>query len=286
MTLPMMNAEPAPGLVPGLYIVATPIGNLGDLSPRAAEVLAGCAVIAVEDSRVTAKLLHHIGIKRPMTPYHDHNAEGVRPGLIARMGHEAVALVSDAGTPLISDPGYKLVRDARAAGHLVVTIPGPCAAIAALTLAGLPTDRFLYLGFLPPKAAARATAIREVAAVRATLVLYESGPRLAATLATLAEELGERDAAVTREITKRFEEAVTGTLGELAARYADAPPRGEIVIVIAPPGEPEAASEADADVALAEALTRLSTGQAASEVAKKLGVDRKALYARALEMKG
>ncbi|MEG3123215.1 16S rRNA (cytidine(1402)-2'-O)-methyltransferase [Sphingomonas sp. GB1N7] len=281
-----MNAEPAPGLVPGLYIVATPIGNLGDLSPRAAEVLAGCAVIAVEDSRVTAKLLHHIGIKRPMTPYHDHNAEGVRPGLIARMGHEAVALVSDAGTPLISDPGYKLVRDARAAGHLVVTIPGPCAAIAALTLAGLPTDRFLYLGFLPPKAAARATAIREVAAVRATLVLYESGPRLAATLATLAEELGERDAAVTREITKRFEEAVTGTLGELAARYADAPPRGEIVIVIAPPGEPEAASEADADVALAEALTRLSTGQAASEVAKKLGVDRKALYARALEMKG
>lgn len=282
----MMNAEPASGLVPGLYIVATPIGNLGDLSPRAAEVLAGCAVIAVEDSRVTAKLLHHIGIKRPMTPYHDHNAEGVRPGLIARMGHEAVALVSDAGTPLISDPGYKLVRDARAAGHLVVTVPGPCAAIAALTLAGLPTDRFLYLGFLPPKAAARATAIREVAAVRATLVLYESGPRLGATLATLAEELGDRDAAVTREITKRFEEAVTGTLGQLAERYADAPPRGEIVIVIAPPGEPEAASEADADAALAEALTRLSTGQAASEVAKKLGVDRKALYARALEMKG
>ncbi|KQS04263.1 16S rRNA methyltransferase [Sphingomonas sp. Leaf357] len=286
MTFPMMNAEPASGLVPGLYIVATPIGNLGDLSPRAAEVLAGCAVIAVEDSRVTAKLLHHIGIKRPMTPYHDHNAEGVRPGLIARMGHEAVALVSDAGTPLISDPGYKLVRDARAAGHLVVTVPGPCAAIAALTLAGLPTDRFLYLGFLPPKAAARATAIREVAAVRATLVLYESGPRLGATLATLAEELGDRDAAVTREITKRFEEAVTGTLGQLAERYADAPPRGEIVIVIAPPGEPEAASEADADAALAEALTRLSTGQAASEVAKKLGVDRKALYARALEMKG
>ena len=282
----MMNAEPAPGLVPGLYIVATPIGNLGDLSPRAAEVLAGCAVIAVEDSRVTAKLLHHIGIKRPMTPYHDHNAEGVRPGLIARMGQEAVALVSDAGTPLISDPGYKLVRDARAAGHLVVTIPGPCAAIAALTLAGLPTDRFLYLGFLPPKTAARATAIREVAAVRATLVLYESGPRLGATLATLAEELGNRDAAVTREITKRFEEAVTGTLGQLTARYADAPPRGEIVIVIAPPGEPEAASETDADAALTEALTRLSTGQAASEVAKKLGVDRKALYARALEMKG
>jgi 16S rRNA (cytidine1402-2'-O)-methyltransferase len=286
MTLPMIDAELVPGLAPGLYIVATPIGNLGDLSPRAAQVLAGASVIAVEDSRVTAKLLHHIGIRRPMTPYHDHNAEGVRPGLIARMGREAVALVSDAGTPLISDPGFKLVRDARAAGHLVVTIPGPCAAIAALTLAGLPTDRFLYLGFLPPKAAARANAIREVASVRATLVLYESGPRLAATLATLAEELGEREAAVTREITKRFEEAVTGTLGTLAARYADAPPKGEIVIVVAPPGEPEAASMEDADAALAEALTRLSTGQAASEVAKKLGVDRKALYARALEMKG
>nr|WP_295671480.1 16S rRNA (cytidine(1402)-2'-O)-methyltransferase [Sphingomonas sp.] len=282
----MIDAELVPGLAPGLYIVATPIGNLGDLSPRAAQVLAGAAIIAVEDSRVTAKLLHHIGIRRPMTPYHDHNAEGVRPGLIARMGREAVALVSDAGTPLISDPGFKLVRDARAAGHLVVTIPGPCAAIAALTLAGLPTDRFLYLGFLPPKAAARANAIREVASVRATLVLYESGPRLAATLATLAEELGEREAAVTREITKRFEEAVTGTLGTLAARYADAPPKGEIVIVVAPPGEPEAASMEDADAALAEALTRLSTGQAASEVAKKLGVDRKALYARALEMKG
>ena len=147
-----MNAE----LAPGLYIVATPIGNLGDLSPRAAHILSNAAVVAVEDSRVTAGLLRHIGVKRPMTPYHDHNAEHVRPGLIARMGSEAVALVSDAGTPLISDPGYKLVRDARAAGHLVVTIPGPCAAIAALTLAGLPTDRFLYCGFLPPKAQARA----------------------------------------------------------------------------------------------------------------------------------
>ncbi len=272
--------------MPGLYIVATPIGNLGDLSPRAAQVLAGAAIIAVEDSRVTAKLLRHIGIKRPMTPYHDHNAEGVRPGLIARMGTEAVALVSDAGTPLISDPGYKLVRDARAAGHNVVTVPGPCAAVAALTLAGLPTDRFLYLGFLPPKAQARAAAIAEVAAVRATLVLYESGPRLAVTLAALAEGLGAREAAVTREITKRFEEAVTGTLGELATRYADAPPKGEIVVVIAPPGEAAPASADDTETALEEALTRLPMAKAVSEVAKKLGVDRKALYARALELKG
>jgi 16S rRNA (cytidine1402-2'-O)-methyltransferase len=275
-----------PELTPGLYIVATPIGNLGDLSPRAAQILAGAAIIAVEDSRVTAKLLRHIGVKRPMTPYHDPTAEAVRPGLIARMGTEAVALVSDAGTPLISDPGYKLVRDARAAGHNVVTIPGPCAAVAALTLAGLPTDRFLYLGFLPPKVQARAAAIAEVAAIRATLVLYESGPRLGVTLAALAEGLGDREAAVTREITKRFEEAVTGTLAELAARYADAPPKGEIVVVVAPPGEAAPASADDTETALSEALTRLPMAKAVSEVAKKLGVDRKALYARALELKG
>ena len=278
-----MNPETL--LNPGLYIVATPIGNLGDLSPRAADILSRADVIAVEDSRVTAGLLRHVGTKTPMVPYHDHNAEGVRPGLIARMATEAVALVSDAGTPLISDPGFKLVRDARAAGHLVVTIPGPCAAVAALTLAGLPTDRFLFVGFLPSKAHARAEAIAEIATIRATLVLYESGPRLGASLAALAEGLGDREAAVTREITKKFEEAVTGALSTLAARYADAPPRGEIVIVVAPPGEAPPASAEDADVALAEALTRLSTGQAASEVAKALGLDRKTLYARALVLK-
>ncbi|MBD8737355.1 16S rRNA (cytidine(1402)-2'-O)-methyltransferase [Sphingomonas sp. CFBP 13706] len=282
MTIPMNPETP---LNPGLYIVATPIGNLGDLSPRAADILARADVVAVEDSRVTAGLLRHVGTKTPMVPYHDHSAEGVRPALIARMATEAVALVSDAGTPLISDPGFKLVRDARAAGHLVVTIPGPCAAVAALTLAGLPTDRFLFVGFLPPKAHARSEAIAEIATIRATLVLYESGPRLGASLAALAEGLGDREAAVTREITKRFEEAVTGTLTTLATRYADAPPRGEIVIVIAPPGDAPPASAEDADTALADALTRLSTGQAASEVAKALGLDRKTLYARALELK-
>jgi 16S rRNA (cytidine1402-2'-O)-methyltransferase len=279
-----MNPETL--LSPGLYIVATPIGNLGDLSPRAADILRRADVIAVEDSRVTAGLLRHVGTKTPMVPYHDHSAEGVRPALIARMATQAVALVSDAGTPLISDPGFKLVRDARAAGHLVVTIPGPCAAVAALTLAGLPTDRFLFVGFLPSKMHARAEAIAEVATIRATLVMYESGPRLGACLAALAEGLGDREAAVTREITKKFEEAVTGTLSTLATRYADAPPRGEIVIVVAPPGEAPPASQEDGDAALAEALTRLSTGQAASEVAKKLGLDRKTLYARALELKG
>jgi 16S rRNA (cytidine1402-2'-O)-methyltransferase len=280
----MLSPMNAP-LTPGLYIVATPIGNLGDLSARAAHVLSHADVIAVEDTRVTAGLLRHIGTKRPMTPYHDHSAEHVRPGLVARMATESIALVSDAGTPLISDPGYKLVRDARAAGHTVVTIPGPCAAVAALTLAGLPTDRFLFLGFLPSKEKARADAIAEVASIRATLVLYESGPRLAACLSALVAGLGDREAAVTREITKRFEEAVTGTLSTLASRYADAPPKGEIVIVVAPPGEAEPANPADADAALAEALTRLPASKAASEVAKALGLDRKALYARALEMK-
>ncbi|WP_271299354.1 16S rRNA (cytidine(1402)-2'-O)-methyltransferase [Sphingomonas sp. CV7422] len=283
MTSPVAISEP---LEAGLYIVATPIGNLADLSPRAADILSRADVIAVEDSRVTAGLLRHIGVKRPMIPYHDHNAEGMRPGLIARMATESVALVSDAGTPLISDPGYKLVRDARAAGRHVVTIPGPCAAIAALTLAGLPTDRFLFVGFLPSKAQARAQAIAEIAPVRATLVLYESGPRLAACLAALSEGLGNRDAAVTREISKRFEEAVTGTLDQLAARYADAPPKGEIVIVVAPPIAPPPPDPLDADAALAEALTRLPVAKAAGEVAKAFGLDRKILYARALAMKG
>ncbi len=275
-----MNALP-----PGLYIVATPIGNLSDLSPRASEVLARADLIAVEDSRVTAKLLHHIGVRRPMLPYHDHNAERVRPQLLDRMRQEAVALVSDAGTPLISDPGYKLVRDARAAGIPVTTIPGPSAVVAALTLAGLPTDRFLFMGFLPAKGGAKATAIAEMASVRATLVLYESGPRLAATLKALGEGLGDRDAAVAREISKKFEETVTGTLSELAERYAEAAPRGEIVVVVAPPGEAEAAGEAEVDEALREAMGRLSASRAAAEVAEKLGVPRRQAYERALKLK-
>lgn len=275
-------------LEPGLYIVATPIGNLSDLSPRAAEILAGADVIAVEDSRVTAKLLHHIGTKRPMTPYHDHNADRVRPALVARMGAEAVALVSDAGTPLISDPGFKLVRDARAAGHRVTTIPGPCAAIAALTLAGLPTDRFFFLGFLPSKAKARADAIAEVKDIRATLILYESGPRLGATLAALAEGLGEREAGVAREISKRFEECVTDSLSALAARYAEAAPKGEIVVIVGPPGE-EAEAQTDQaaiDAALRDALERLPPAKAVGEVAKAFKLDRQALYARAMEIRG
>jgi 16S rRNA (cytidine1402-2'-O)-methyltransferase len=281
MTRDLMNAK----LPAGLYIVATPIGNLSDMSPRAADMLRGADLIAVEDSRVTAKLLAHLGIKRPMIAYHDHNADRVRPELLARMRAEAIALVSDAGTPLISDPGYKLVREARAAGIPVTTAPGPCAAIAALTLAGLPTDRFLFLGFLPARAAARETALREVAGLRATLVLYESGPRLGAALAALGEILGDREAAVTREISKKFEEAATGTLAELAERYRDAPPKGEIVIVVGPPGEAEAPDDAEIDSALRAAMARLSPSRAAAEVAEALGVPRKRAYERALALK-
>lgn len=269
-------------LEPGLYIVATPIGNLSDLSPRAADVLARADLIAAEDSRVTAKLLHHIGVKRPMTPYHDHNAGSVRPGLIARMAAEAVALVSDAGTPLISDPGYKLVRDARAAGINIVTIPGPSAAIAALTLAGLPTDRFAFFGFLPAKA--KAAAIAEAGRFRGSLVFYESGPRLGATLAAMREILGDRDAAVAREISKRFEETVSGTLTALAAHYAEAPPKGEITIVVGPPGADPAKAE-DMDALLREAMTRLSPSRAAAEVAAVLGLPRRAVYERAQALK-
>jgi 16S rRNA (cytidine1402-2'-O)-methyltransferase len=280
MTLFLMNA-----LAPGLYIVATPIGNLSDLSPRAAETLARADLIAVEDSRVTAKLLRHIGVKRPMLPYHDHNAERVRPQLLERMREGAVALVSDAGTPLISDPGYKLVREARAAGIPVTTIPGPSAVVAALTLAGLPTDRFLFLGFLPAKSGAKTSAIAEVAAVRASLVLYESGPRLAATLAALHAGLGDREAAVVREISKRFEETVTGTLPELAGRYAESAPKGEIVIVVGPPGEAEPAGEEAVDDALREAMSRLSPSRAAADVAERLGVPKRQAYERALKLK-
>lgn len=278
------QASEAP-LPPGLYIVATPIGNLGDLSPRAASVLTRAETIAVEDSRVTAKLLHHLGVKRPMTPYHDHNADKVRPGLIAKMATQAVALVSDAGTPLISDPGYKLVRDARAAGIAVTTLPGPCAAVAAMTLAGLPTDRFFFLGFLPAKEKAKAEAIAEVAEIRATLILYESGPRLGATLQALADGLGDREAAVVREISKTFEESVTGLLSELADRYRESGPKGEIVVVVGPPGPRAAASQEDADTLLRAALAHLPAAKAAGEVARATGLNRRDLYARAMELK-
>lgn len=272
-------------LKPGLYIVATPIGNLGELSPRAADILARASAIAVEDSRVTATLMRHIGAKRPMIPYHDHNADQMRPELLNRLSSEAIALVSDAGTPLISDPGFKLVREARAAGHYVTTISGPCAAIAALTVAGLPTDRFMFAGFLPAKARARETELAELAGIRATLIFYESPHRLAATLAAMATVLGDREAAVTRELTKKFEEVVTGRLRELAIRYAESQPKGEIVLVVGPPAEAPPPSADDLDALLLDRLATLSVKDAAAAVAESLNLPRKQVYERALLLK-
>lgn len=270
-------------LPPGLYIVATPIGNLGDLTSRAADTLKRVDYILAEDKRVTAKLLAHIGAKAPMMAYHDHSDEKLRQRILGDLGSRAVALVSDAGTPLISDPGYKLVRAARMAGLAVHTLPGPSAVIAALTLAGLPTDRFLFLGFLPAKAKARADQIAEIAEVRASLVLYESGPRLGDTLAALAEILGDREAVVARELTKLHEECVSGSLSQLANRYAGTPPKGEIVIVVAPPPKPGPATSSDLDEALDDALARLSPSRAVAEVAERLRLPRKQVYARAME---
>ena len=272
---------------PGLYIVATPIGNLGDVSDRARAVFAAADVVACEDTRVTGKLLHLLGIKSPLLRHDDHADDAARARLVARMADEVVVLVSDAGTPLISDPGYRLVRDARAAGRFITSIPGACAAITALTIAGLPTDRFLFAGFLPAKAGARAQAIDELAAIPATLVFYESGPRLGAALTALAQRLGPREAAVTRELTKLHEECVTGTLTELADRFATAP-KGEIVIVVAPPGkgEPPVASEAEIDAALDAALSTMPVAKAAREVSKRFGIAREVAYARALTLRG
>jgi 16S rRNA (cytidine1402-2'-O)-methyltransferase len=273
-------------LPPGLYIVATPIGNLGDITSRAADTLRRADIILAEDKRVSAKLLAHVGAKAPMTPYHDHSDDNLRLRILADLGNKAVALVSDAGTPLISDPGYKLVRAARQAGYAVHTLPGPCAAIAALTLAGLPTDRFLFLGFLPAKAKARADAIADVAQVRASLIIYESGSRLPESLQALSEGLGAREAAVIREISKLHEETVAGTVDELAGRYAGAPPKGEIVIIVGPPPERVAASDEVLDDALQSALASMSPSRAAADVAASLGIPRKRAYARALELGG
>jgi len=271
-------------LEPGLYVVATPIGNLGDLSLRAAETLRKADLILVEDTRVTGKLLAHVGIKAPMRRYDDHARVSDRASIVDRLASEAIAIVSDAGTPLISDPGFKLVRAARDAGRLVTTVPGPCAAIAALSISGLPTDRFLFLGFLPAKSKARRDVIREIADVRATLVLYESGQRLGETLRALLEILGERDAIIARELTKLYEQSFVGTLTVLADRFEDAVPKGEIVIVVGPPEETEAAADATIDRLLESAMERLSPSRAAAEVAEQLNIPRKRAYERALDL--
>jgi len=273
------------GLEPGLYIVATPIGNLGDLTKRAAETLARCDAVACEDTRVTGKLLKHLGISKPLWRYDDHSGEQDRERLLEAMRTKAVALASDAGTPLVSDPGFRLVREARAAGVPVTTLPGPSAPLAALTLSGLPNDRFLFAGFLPVKDKARTETLGGLAPVAATLIFFETAPRLTKSLAAIGEVLPGREVAVARELTKLHEECRTGTAAELQAHYEAHPPKGEIVLLVGPPPEQEASSEAEADTLLSAALASLKPSQAAAEVARATGLDRKALYARALELK-
>ncbi len=277
----------APALPGGLHLVATPIGNLRDITVRALEVLAAADLVACEDTRVTRKLLDHYGISTPLTPYHDHNAAEARPKLLARLAAgAAIVLVSDAGTPLISDPGFKLVREAQAAGYGVTALPGASAVLAALTVSGLPTDRFFFEGFLPAKEGQRRARIAELNRIPATLVLFETGPRLAAALADLAEGLGAREAAICRELTKLHEEVRRGDLATLARASADAAePRGEIVIVVAPPDPAAMAVDAAGlDALLRAALDRLSVKEAVAEIAAVTGEPRREVYQRALAL--
>ena len=269
-------------------MVATPIGHLGDISLRALQVLAGVDAVACEDTRVTGKLLAAHGIRAPLVSYHEHNAERRRPELVARLRDgAAIALVADAGTPLVSDPGYKLVRAVLDEGLPVTAVPGPSAALAALVVSGLPSDRFFFQGFLPAKPGARRTVLGELADLRASLVIYESPRRLAASLADMAAVLGPREAAVTRELTKRFEEVRRGTLAGLAEHYREAgPPKGEVVVVVGPPQAREAASTTnEMDARLEEALGRASLRDAVAEVATATGLPRKQVYDRALALK-
>ena len=271
-------------LQPGLYIVATPIGNLGDVTLRACEVLRGVSAVACEDTRVTGKLLKHLEIKQRLIRYDDHASDETRDYLLGMAQEMPVALVSDAGTPLISDPGYRLVRAAREVGIAVTSLPGASAAITALTLSGLPSDRFLFAGFLPAKAKARGEILAELSGLRATLIFYETSPRLADMLAAVGQALPGREVAVARELTKLYEECRNGSADELIAHYAAHPPRGEIVVLVAPPGE-AAAQDYDIDALLRAELATKKPSQAASKLAKLTGLDRKQVYARALELK-
>lgn len=273
---------------PGLYLVATPIGHLGDLSPRALDTLRDADLLVCEDSRVTGKLLKLNGVERSLLPYHEHNAARMRPKILAELdAGKSVALASDAGTPLVSDPGYKLVRDVIEAGHEVLAVPGPSAALAALVVSGLPTDRFLVAGFLPSKSSARRRAIEELAAVPATLIWFDSPKRLAPALSDLALTLGPRPAAVARELTKAFEQVRRGPLDRLAEAYAnETPPKGEIVIVVGPPDGHASTLDDDAvDRALSDALQSQSPSAAAAAVAARTGRPRRDLYRRALALR-
>jgi 16S rRNA (cytidine1402-2'-O)-methyltransferase len=285
----VLNGQAAisPPLPPGLYLVATPIGNLRDITLRALEVLAAVDLIACEDTRRSRKLLDYYDITTPLTPYHDHNANAARPKLIERLTQGAsIALISDAGTPLVSDPGYKLVRTAHNAGSTVTVLPGPSALLAALTVSGLPTDRFLFEGFLPSRQAARRARIAALKSIPATLVLFETGARIAAALADLAAELGLREAAICRELTKLHEEVRRGDLATLARDYSGpADVRGEIVIVVAPPQPQPETSIADLDSLLRTALNRVSLKEAVAEIVAATGSPRRLIYQRALALR-
>jgi 16S rRNA (cytidine1402-2'-O)-methyltransferase len=278
-------ARPLP---PGLYLVATPIGNLADISLRALAVLARANLIAAEDTRHSKKLLTHFGLRGEMTPYHEHNAEKERPRLVARLrAGQSVALISDAGTPLISDPGYKLVREALDDGIMVTSIPGPSATLAALTSAGLPTDTFLFAGFLPPKSGPRRSRLEQLKSAPATLLLFETGPRLAKSLADMAAVLGAREAAIAKELTKLHESVTRGRLDALAGEIADSESlKGEFVVVIAPPSE-DATEPSDEMIVeqLAKALKLDSFRDAVRSVAEVLNVGRARVYELGLKLK-
>ena len=267
----------------GLYIVATPIGNLGDITLRAVDVLRNCDAVACEDTRVTGKLFKHLGTHKPLIRYDDHASEAAGLAIVERARDEAIALVSDAGTPLISDPGYRLVKAARESGVTITTLPGACAAVAGLTMSGLPNDRFLFAGFLPTKEKARADALAELANIDASLIFYESGPRLVKSLNAIADIWPDREVAVARELTKLYEECRSGRAAKLADHYTANPPKGEIVLMVGPPVA--SASDGDPDELLKDALRTMKTSQAAASVAKLTGLDRKTLYARAMELK-
>lgn len=278
---------PARPLDPALYLVATPIGNLGDITLRALEVLAGADVLACEDTRVTRVLLDRFGIQNRPYAYHEYNANEVGPKLIEHLAAgRSVALVSDAGTPLVSDPGYRLGQLALAEGHRVVPIPGASAPLAALVGSGLPSDAFLFAGFLPSKDKARRDRLREFATVASTLIFFESPHRIGATLVAAADVLGaDRSAAVCRELTKTFEEFRRASLGELADEYRDKPVKGEVVLVIGPPSAAPEIAEADTDAMLLQHAETMPAAKAAAEVAKQTGLPRKTLYQRLLDLR-
>ena len=282
-----MRAEAEP-IAPGLHVVATPIGNLRDITLRAIATLAAADAVIAEDTRVSHNLLAHYGVTTPLVAYHEHNAAAVRPHLLTRLAEgAALALISDAGTPLVSDPGFKLVAEALAAGIAVTSVPGPSAVLAALVVAGLPTDRFFFEGFLPPKSAARRARINELAFVPATLVFFESPRRLAETLVDLAAELGDRPAAVARELTKLYEATRRASLAELAAHFgAEAPPKGEIVVLVGPPAAAAPIGEDELDRLLHGALDSLSVKDAAAAISAQTGAPRRQVYARALALTG